>query len=501
MYSDGLRTLKAANSFNSVVIPMAFCYQLTKDERYARRAIDDLMTVSSFPDYNPGHVIDMGMWLKGMGYAYDWCYDAMSDTERRTISDAIIKKGIEVINKAYYADLPAAVCLFGERGATHASASFFPKWKSNFTGYTQGGVILAALAVAEKAPDICFDTIEKAMRAWEYSNFGFYSDGAWVEGKTYQNVVNIGLADSMSACMTALGDTYNIPEYPGVRENLDVLMSLTSKVASFTYADDNARDPLAPINSSYSFFADYYNDSTLAQWRQNRIREKSSDWMDLAYYDKNINPDILTGVPTISYMASEFAVGAMYPPTQEGLKCAWFGQRGKINYSEIEKAKILTQLNVKHSALGIQSLVCELCQNDYPLELSLLRKSFDTAPVMSTNPNMAYYATRNTCTVLDGYEPSEISVECSDTEKLELYTMEKDGAKCVVMWTTHQVKDLCEGKAVDITVECGCKGARAYNLLNGEVAELNYTTENGRTVFKGIIVRDYPVVVEIDKEV
>lgn len=201
------------------------------------------------------------------------------------------------------------------------------------------------------------------------------------------------------------------------------------------------------------------------------------------------------------YMASEFAVGAMYPPTQEGLKCAWFGQRGKINYSEIEKAKILTQLNVKHSALGIQSLVCELCQNDYPLELSLLRKSFDTAPVMSTNPNMAYYATRNTCTVLDGYEPSEISVECSDTEKLELYTMEKDGAKCVVMWTTHQVKDLCEGKAVDITVDGVCAGARAYNLLNGEVAELNYTTENGRTVFKGIIVRDYPVLVEIDKEV
>jgi len=198
------------------------------------------------------------------------------------------------------------------------------------------------------------------------------------------------------------------------------------------------------------------------------------------------------------YMASEFAVGAMYPPVKEGLACAWFGQRGKINYSEIEKAKILTQLNVKHSALGMQSTVCELCQNEYPLELSLLRKGFDSSPVMATNPNMAYYATRNACTILDGYEPAEFRVSVSDTDKLEMYTMINDKSRGILLWTTHTISDCCEGKMIDVVINMVCKEARAYSFINGEVTELDYIVEDGGTVFKNVIVRDCPILIEID---
>lgn len=306
-YSDGLRTLNASSYFRNIAIPMAFCYQVTKDEKFARRAIDDLLTVASFPDYNPGHVIDMGMWLKGMGIVYDWCYDAMTDEERNTAADAIIKKGIEVINKAYYAELSAAVCMFGDFGASYGSANFFPKWKSNFVGYTQGGVTIAALAVAERAPEVCFDTIEKSLRAWEYSNFGFYSGGAWVEGKTYQNVVNSGMADAMSAIIYSTGDDYNILEYPGVEENLSVLMNLNSKTASFTYADDNARAPWASISSFYNFYSDYYKNDNLAKWRSYARGSNTGDWMDFAYYNPENKTDKLEGLPKVSYaLGGEF---------------------------------------------------------------------------------------------------------------------------------------------------------------------------------------------------
>lgn len=301
-YSDGLRTLNAASKFREVAIPMAFCYQVTGEERFARRAIDDLLVVASFPDYNPGHVIDMGMWLKGMGIVYDWCYNAMTPQERKIVSDAIIKKGIEVINKAYYAELSAAVCTFAEVGASSGGASFFPKWKSNYVAYTQGGVIMAALAVAEDAPEICFDTLEKTFRSWEYSNFGFYSGGAWVEGKTYQNVVNENMAEAMSAVILSLNDDYNILNYPGVKENLYLLMNLNSKTASFTYADDNARDPWASIVPCYSFYSKYYGDERLAQWRQYKLGENGTgEWMDFAYYTPGSYTDKLEGLDKTSY--------------------------------------------------------------------------------------------------------------------------------------------------------------------------------------------------------
>ena len=199
------------------------------------------------------------------------------------------------------------------------------------------------------------------------------------------------------------------------------------------------------------------------------------------------------------YMASEFAVGAMYPPVKEGLSCAWWGQRGKINYSEVEKAKIITQLNVIHSALGIESMVCELSNHDYPLELSLLRKGFDSAPIQQTNPNMAYYATRNTCTVLDGYNPGRFDISLSDGEKVKKFAFESDNHYGIAIWTTHTVSDFCEGKSVDITIDRSVSGARAYSLINGTVTEIYTSSDGEKTKLSGIIVRDCPIFIELDK--
>lgn len=200
------------------------------------------------------------------------------------------------------------------------------------------------------------------------------------------------------------------------------------------------------------------------------------------------------------YMASEFAVGAMYPPVQEGLSCAWWGQRGKINYSEVQKAKVVTQLNITHSALGIQSMICELSNHDYPLELSLLRKGFDSAPIQWTNPNMAYYATRNTCTIMDGYEPSVFGIELSDGERIKKYAFENENHYGVSLWTTHTVSDFCEGKKVDLTIDKACPGARIYSIINGEMTELDIKNSAGKTTVEGIIVRDCPLFIEFDKD-
>lgn len=281
-YEDGLRTLTAAQNFKNAVLPLAFAYQITGDSRFAEKVIEDLLAVSEFPDYNPGHVIDMGVWLSGLAIGYDWCFDAMSDAERKAVSDAIIEKGVKTINKAYYGRLSAAVVLFGQNiGASYGSASFFPKWKSNFIGYIQGGVTLAALAAAEDSPEVCFDTIEKSLRAWEYSNFGFYPSGTWLEGKTYQCVVDSNMAMAFGAMLTSMGDTYNVLDAPGVENNLNVLMNLSSYSGSFTYGDDTMREGYEAIGSFYSFFADYYKNDDFLKWR--RLKNTDS-WMDLIYY-------------------------------------------------------------------------------------------------------------------------------------------------------------------------------------------------------------------------
>ncbi len=198
-----------------------------------------------------------------------------------------------------------------------------------------------------------------------------------------------------------------------------------------------------------------------------------------------------------TYMASEFAVGAMYPPTVKGTPGCWWGERGSINYSEIEKAKIITQLNVKHSALGVHSMLCELNNHNYPLELSLLRKGFDSYPIQALNPSMAYFTVRNSCTILNEYEPAEFNVTCSENIK-DIFTMKKPGANAITLWTNETVCDCCEGIKADLIIDFEAKSARIYDFINGTVTELNISVANGKTFIKGIIVRDCPEFIELD---
>lgn len=199
------------------------------------------------------------------------------------------------------------------------------------------------------------------------------------------------------------------------------------------------------------------------------------------------------------YMASEVAVGAMYPTTVKGTPNCWWGNDGEVNYSEIQKAKLLTQMGVKHTALGIQIMVCELSNHDYPLELSLLRKGFDTYPIQATNPSVAYYALRNLCTVLDGYEGTDFALNVSPREKTEIFTLKRHGNKAVALWKTHTVEDYCEGEAVDLEFAFRFDSARAYNVINGEVTPLKTELNGEKTLIKGIIVRDCPIILEIDE--
>ena len=198
------------------------------------------------------------------------------------------------------------------------------------------------------------------------------------------------------------------------------------------------------------------------------------------------------------YMASEVAVGAMYPPIIKGTTNCWWGNDGEVNYSEIQKAKLLTQLNVKHTALGIQLMICELSNHDYPLELSLLRKGFDTYPIQATNPNMAYYATRNLCTILDGYEGTNFNYTCSNNENMEIFCLEREHNKALALWKTHTLDDFCEGQMVNIKLDFLVDNAHAYNVINGEVVKLDLVKTDTTTLINGVIVRDGPIIIEMD---
>ena len=310
--SENMRTLSLAFRFNEFE-DLAIAYVVTGDRKYADRAIEQLMVVvDTFPDLNPNHIIDVGTWLRSISVIYDWCYDAMTEEQRAKTAKFIHDKGVATVNKAYYAQLPAS----GGGGGYNdfQTAGWFVTWKSNYISYTQGGLAMACLAIADLYPEKSFDTLEKALRSWEYENMGYYPGGVWLEGKSYQQTLNGQRARAFGSMLSCLGTTYKMLEYPGMHESLHAMMSYSSLSGAFTFSDDTKRGALGGIDGSYQFFANVYDDPVLSLWRQMNVpniysakyttpsnSNNSYNYFDVIYYEPMPDESVLNDFKKVEY--------------------------------------------------------------------------------------------------------------------------------------------------------------------------------------------------------
>jgi hypothetical protein len=191
------------------------------------------------------------------------------------------------------------------------------------------------------------------------------------------------------------------------------------------------------------------------------------------------------------FMASEFTFGANYPHPQNK---NWFGD---VQYSEIQKAKIVSQVDIIHTALDTGSFFCELWTNFYPLDLSLMRRSFEGYPITPLQPQAAYYVRRNLATALDGLKPALFNIDTEEKPNLEIRTLEKPGEKVVAIWFAGIPKDEHNGVPVNLIIHSPAKRLSAYNCMTGEETELVFKPEKDRVIVKDVLVRDFPLLVRL----
>ena len=74
---------------------LSYAYRVHGDRRYAERAIEEMMGVAAFEDWNPGHFLDVAEITMGMAIGYDWLYDLLTVEQRRIVAEAIKKHSFE----------------------------------------------------------------------------------------------------------------------------------------------------------------------------------------------------------------------------------------------------------------------------------------------------------------------------------------------------------------------------------------------------------------------
>jgi hypothetical protein len=128
----GPRLLGESRACLAKVATLALAHRLTGDERYAERAWRELVAAAAFPDWNPAHFLDTAELCAAFALGYDWLHDWLGPERRAFLRHAIVTKGLE----------PG-----GTPAAQRAAAK-----QNNWNPVCNGGLLLAALAIAEVEP-------------------------------------------------------------------------------------------------------------------------------------------------------------------------------------------------------------------------------------------------------------------------------------------------------------------------------------------------------------
>lgn len=306
-HNDDYRLWEVSFQYMRQMEVLSLAYQLTKDQKYADRAWLDIKNVCSFPDFNEAHAIDCGMIMTGMAFSYDWLYHALTKQQRAIMEEATLRMGIGVMDRAFYMGLPSGA-IYSATATSMQQTSYFTKWRSNYVPYITVGLVGSALAFAEHDPELCFDLIEKSMRANEYAMFGLVPDGAWIEGVDYWEVTVGNLCRQMAFMETSLGTNYNLWKAQGFRESARAKASEESFLGSVAHSDATQNGG-GVTSYAFPWYAKMLGQNDLAAIRQLFLSGKYVKYgmsapqafgLDVLYYTK-VNEEDVKNFPTVQH--------------------------------------------------------------------------------------------------------------------------------------------------------------------------------------------------------
>ena len=149
------------------VSTLAGLYRLTGEERFAKRAVEEMRAAAAFPDWHSEDFLPDAELINALSVGYDWLYRYLTLEERKVISTAILAKGLKPAEQAYQHN--------GDW--THT--------ESNHNIVGNGGVAVGAVTLGDEEPKLSRELITATRRSLPTSLGQYEPDGAWPEGPIY----------------------------------------------------------------------------------------------------------------------------------------------------------------------------------------------------------------------------------------------------------------------------------------------------------------------------
>src|SRR5690606_10121869 len=143
----GRRLLSVSREMLFRMNMLGLVYRIERDSRALNRINEEVLAVSRFADWNPSHFLDVGEMAMAVAIALDWTAGALPEATIVEAETALIEKGIK----------PSWPANGKQPGWVYSN--------NNWNQVCHGGLIAAAIAVAERDPALAAQTISRALEA------------------------------------------------------------------------------------------------------------------------------------------------------------------------------------------------------------------------------------------------------------------------------------------------------------------------------------------------
>lgn len=219
-YPNNISNFGTSRAVEGRIIALSLAWRLFNDERYLRKAKEELLQLASITNWGTGHFLDLGEASLAAGIGYDWLYHKLTVEERRIITEAIKQKAL----------LPSLQVKEGS--GSWVDGNF------NWNPVCHGGLISGALAIAETEPDLCTKVVSRAVKNIPVAGDAYSPDGSFAEGPSYWSYGTSFYVLAVEALRSALGSSYGLEKIPGFLKTADYNNQMVGATGSdYNYAD------------------------------------------------------------------------------------------------------------------------------------------------------------------------------------------------------------------------------------------------------------------------
>ncbi len=261
----GPRLLHISRECLHRIYALGLAYRWTGERKYAEKAVENLLTVCAFEDWNPSHFLDTAEMSHAVGLGYDWLYSYLDVETREKIRAGLVKNGLEPALSAY-------------------EKSWWSKSEHNWNQVCNGGMIVGALAIAESEPWYAKQIIILAIESLPRALKSYSPDGAWGEGPGYWSYATHYTAYGLTALQTALGTDFGLLQIEGLAESGNFPIYTSGPRGLYlNFADCGGKSSRRPMPCMF-WLARTYDNSLYAEAEHAEIAKSNARAQHVVWY-------------------------------------------------------------------------------------------------------------------------------------------------------------------------------------------------------------------------